>query len=51
MKIVFADTGYWIALLDPQDTLHTKAIDLSITLAQGKICTGEMVLTEVVTSQ
>jgi uncharacterized protein len=47
MKIVFADTGYWIALLDPQDTLHSKAIDLSITLAQGKICTSEMVLTEV----
>jgi uncharacterized protein len=47
MKIVFADTGYWIALLDPQDTLHQKAIDLSITLAQGKICTSEMVLTEV----
>jgi uncharacterized protein len=47
MKIVFADTGYWIALLDPQDTLHQKAINLSITLAQGKICTSEMVLTEV----
>lgn len=47
MKIVFADTGYWIALLDPQDTLHAKAINLSITLAQGQICTSEMVLTEV----
>jgi uncharacterized protein len=47
MKTVFADTGYWIALLDPQDTLHPKAIDLSVTLAQGKICTSEMVLTEV----
>jgi hypothetical protein len=29
MKIVFADTGYWIAILDPQDTLHKKAIDRS----------------------
>jgi predicted nucleic acid-binding protein len=27
MKTVFAETGYWIALLDPQDTLHSKAIN------------------------
>lgn len=47
MKIVFADTGYWIALLDPQDTLHQKAINLSISLVQEKIYTSEMVLTEV----
>jgi hypothetical protein len=26
MKTIFADTGYWIALLDPQDTLHQSAI-------------------------
>jgi len=47
MKTVFADTGYWIALLDPQDTLHQKAVNLSLSLAQAKICTSEMVLTEV----
>jgi uncharacterized protein len=47
MKTVFADTGYWIALLDPQDTLHQKAVHLSIALAQEQICTSEMVLTEV----
>ncbi len=47
MKTVFADTGYWIALLDPQDTLHAKAIHLSLSLAQAHICTSEMVLTEV----
>jgi predicted nucleic acid-binding protein len=47
MKTVFADTGYWIALLDPQDTLHQKAIDLSIALAKGRICTSEVVFTEV----
>jgi len=47
MKTVFADTGYWIALLDPQDTLHPKAIDLSLSLAQDHIYTSEMVLTEV----
>lgn len=47
MKTVFADTGYWIALLDPQDTLHPKAINLSITLIQVQIVTSEMVLTEI----
>jgi predicted nucleic acid-binding protein len=47
MKTVFADTGYWIALLDPQDTLHPKAITLTLALSQAQICTSEMVLTEV----
>jgi uncharacterized protein len=47
MKTVFADTGYWIAILDPQDTLYSKAINLSITLTQVQICTSEMVLTEI----
>jgi predicted nucleic acid-binding protein len=47
MKTVFADTGYWIALLDVQDTLHQKAINLGISLAQTQVCTKEMVLTEV----
>lgn len=47
MKTVFADTGYWIALLDPQDTLHSKAINLSSTLSQVQIFTSEMVLTEI----
>ena len=47
MKTVFADTGYWIALLDPQDTLHSKAVNLSITFTQVQIYTSEMVLTEI----
>lgn len=46
MKTVFADTGYWIALLDPQDTLNSKAIQCSMSLVSAKICTSEMVLTE-----
>ncbi len=25
MKKVFADTGYWIALLNPYDDLHNQA--------------------------
>ncbi|MGF1520756.1 MAG: type II toxin-antitoxin system VapC family toxin [Leptolyngbyaceae cyanobacterium] len=47
MKTVFADTGYWIALLDPKDTLHPKAVELSIALAPALIFTSEMVFTEV----
>ena len=47
MKTVFADTGYWIALLNPQDTLHSKAINLSITFPQMQVVTSEMVLTEI----
>jgi predicted nucleic acid-binding protein len=47
MKTVFADTGYWIALLDRQDTLHNKAVELSKTIAPCRIMTTEMVLTEV----
>lgn len=29
MRIVFADTCYWIALLNPRDQLHAKAINVS----------------------
>ena len=29
MKRVFADTGYWVALLNPRDDLHQKALELS----------------------
>jgi uncharacterized protein len=42
--LLILDTG---AILDPQDTLHSKAINLSITLTQVQICTSEMVLTEI----
>jgi predicted nucleic acid-binding protein len=47
MKSVFADAGYWIALLNPRDNLHAKARDVSISLGAFRIVTSEMVLTEV----
>ncbi|MEM1253217.1 MAG: PIN domain-containing protein [Cyanobacteria bacterium P01_H01_bin.21] len=50
MRLVFADTGYWIALLNPRDTLHLKAIILSKRLQSTHIITSEMVLTEVLTA-
>ena len=47
MRIVFADTGYWVALLNPHDQLHNKATELSKSLNPVHIVTSEMVLTEV----
>ena len=49
MKTVFADTGYWIALLNPRDTLHEKAKRLATQLAPFRIVTTEMVLVEFLT--
>ena len=47
MRFVFADTGYWVALLNPSDNLHPKAIKLARALQPVHIVTSEMVLTEV----
>lgn len=46
MRIVFADTGYWAAVLNPNDGLHTPAIEVSGTLGKVRIITTEMVLAE-----
>ena len=47
MRLIFADTGYWVALLNPGDNLHQKAIALAQALQPAHIITSEMVLTEV----
>lgn len=47
MRRVFADAGYWIALLNARDGLHAKALEVSATLGRSRIVTSEMVLTEV----
>jgi predicted nucleic acid-binding protein len=47
MTNIFADTGYWIALVDPQDNLHQKATSLTTTLTSATIVTTEMVFAEV----
>ncbi len=47
MKRVFADAGYWVALLDPSDDLHPKALELSRSLGAARLYTTEMVLVEV----
>lgn len=46
MRRVFADTGYWIALFDPHDTLNRKAVECSKILTNVTIHPSEMVLAE-----
>lgn len=46
MAAVFADTAYWIALLNPRDNLHDKAVAVSRKLGKHRIVTSEMVFTE-----
>jgi predicted nucleic acid-binding protein len=46
MRQVFADTSYWIAVLDPRDQLHDRAAQVSRDLGHFKLVTTEMVLTE-----
>jgi predicted nucleic acid-binding protein len=50
MRQVFADTSYWIALVNPRDQIHAKAVSITKQLASVKILTSEMVLTEVLNS-
>jgi len=50
MDRVFADTGYWIALLNLRDDLHQKASEISRLYTSHQIVTSEMVLTEFLNS-
>lgn len=46
MPEVFADTGYWIALLNPDDSLNARARELTTIWQDETIVTTEMVFTE-----
>ena len=46
MERVFADTGYWIALINSRDELHKRASSVSREFRPEQIVTSEMVLTE-----
>ena len=49
MKTIFADTSYWIALVDPEDELHDRAHEVTASLEGGEslhYLTTEMVLAE-----
>ena len=46
MTELFADTSYWMALVNPRDNLHAKARSVSREFASARVITSEMVLTE-----
>jgi predicted nucleic acid-binding protein len=46
MPPVFADTGYWIALIFANDDLHDRAIEVRRRYVKSPIISSEMVLTE-----
>lgn len=46
MTAVFADASYWIALLNPGDSLHGKAAAVARSNVFSRTLTSEMVLTE-----
>lgn len=47
MKKVFADTQYWVALINDQDQGHPAAVSINRTLRNVAIFTSEEVLAEV----
>ena len=48
MKLVFADTFYWIALINPRDSANQRVLTFSRSLDSGIVTTDE-VLTELLT--
>jgi predicted nucleic acid-binding protein len=46
MSAIFADTFYWVALTNIQDSAHEKANAFTVPVAPLAICTTEEVLTE-----
>jgi predicted nucleic acid-binding protein len=47
-RLVFADTAYWVVLMDRRDLLHEAAQFWAIELEQGQITTSDAVLIEFV---
>jgi predicted nucleic acid-binding protein len=50
MKQIFADTGYWIGLVNPRDKIHKKVIKITQQLSSVRLLTTEMVLVELLNS-
>ena len=49
MRAVFADTFYWVALTNPDDSRYREAIGLDNALAGATIVTTDEILTEFMT--
>jgi predicted nucleic acid-binding protein len=50
VKQIFADTSYWIALVNPRDQIRAKAISATRQLSWVRVVTTEMVLVELLNS-
>src|SRR4051812_5988723 len=46
MKLIFADTFYWAALLNPKDQWHSSTIKTQSALGKARLITTETVLIE-----
>lgn len=46
MKNIFADTFYWVSLLNPKDEWYNRVNNISDTLGQFRIITIDEVLVE-----
>jgi uncharacterized protein len=50
MKQIFADTSYWIGLVNPRDQIHQKVIKITQQLFSVRLLTTQMVLGELLNS-
>lgn len=49
MRVVFADSFFWMALVNPRDEWHLKATEYQHELTEARIVTTQEVLTELLT--
>lgn len=47
MKTVFADTNYWVAIINPLDQLHDRAVEVEKSIRPVAMVTTEPVFVEV----
>ena len=47
MKEVFADTSYFVALFDPNDEWHSRAIEVEKQVSDYRVVTTEFVIVEI----
>jgi len=46
MRMVFVDTNYWVAVINPNDQWHQRAADVKSRLGLVRLVTTELVLVE-----
>jgi predicted nucleic acid-binding protein len=47
LRMLFADTFYWVALLNPGDAFHARVFSFGSSLGAARLITTDEVLTEV----